>query len=280
MAKRHGNLPQLSATRVQGVRSYIAPTALSRWDPGIRAAASDDENTISILDPIGMDPWTGEGVTAKRIRNALRSIGGEDVTVVINSPGGDMFEGIAIYNLFREYDGKITMQVLGMAASAASFIAMAGDEVQVARSAFFMIHNAWALAIGNRHDFQKVADDFAKFDGAMAEIYALRTEQLQTDIAAMMDAETWLGGTEAIEEGFADNYLPSDQIQHDTQSEDAAALRADLALAQTGFSRSERRALIRELRNGKSSAADDDMLRAVSADLEPLQFDVPTLETF
>ncbi|MBN0106041.1 Clp protease ClpP, partial [Pseudomonas aeruginosa] len=92
-------------------------------------------------EPIGYDWWTGEGVTAKRIAGALRAIGGDvDVTVNINSPGGDVFEGLAIYNLLREHKGKVTVRVLGLAASAASFIAMAADEVKIARAGFLMIH--------------------------------------------------------------------------------------------------------------------------------------------
>ncbi|MCA2026147.1 ATP-dependent Clp protease proteolytic subunit [Enterobacter sp. K16B] len=123
------------------------PFALDRWDGGIKAAATDD-NSISVFDVIGQDYW-GEGVTAKRIAGALRAMNGADVTVNINSPGGDMFEGLAIYNLLREYEGRVTVKVLGIAASAASVIAMAGDEIQIGRGAFLMIHNCWVYAMGN-----------------------------------------------------------------------------------------------------------------------------------
>ncbi|EEF3733400.1 Clp protease ClpP [Salmonella enterica] len=123
------------------------PSALDRWNGGIKAAATDD-NSISVFDVIGQDYW-GEGVTAKRIAGALRAMNGADVTVNINSPGGDMFEGLAIYNLLREYQGKVTVKVLGIAASAASVIAMAGDDIQIGRGAFLMIHNCWVVAMGN-----------------------------------------------------------------------------------------------------------------------------------
>lgn len=103
----------------------------------------------------------GRGVTAKRISAALRAIGNNDVVVNINSPGGDMFEGLAIYNLLRSHSGKVTVNILGIAASAASIIAMAGDEVQMGRGAFLMIHNCWAVGVGNRHDFAKLANDLA-----------------------------------------------------------------------------------------------------------------------
>src|SRR6185436_2438068 len=135
------------------------PQALERWAPDLMAAAASEESTISVLDPIGVDPWTGEGVTAKRIAAALRSIGADkDVVVNINSPGGDLFEGMAIYNLLREHQGKVTVKVLGVAASAASIVAMAGDEIQIARAGFLMIHNTWVIAMGNRNDLREIAD--------------------------------------------------------------------------------------------------------------------------
>ena len=147
-------LPAAPAGRpCAGVTCEPLPSALDRWNGGLKAAASDD-NTISVFDVIGQDYW-GEGVTAKRIAGTLRSMNGADVTVNINSPGGDMFEGLAIYNLLREYQGKVTVKVLGLAASAASIIAMAGDDIQIGRGAFLMIHNCWVVAIGNRHDFAK-----------------------------------------------------------------------------------------------------------------------------
>src|SRR5688572_20457621 len=90
--------------RPQGLQWDIAPQALDRWTPNLAAAAASSENTISIFDPIGVDFWTGEGVTAKRVAGALRSIGADkDVVVLVNSPGGDLFEGLAIYSLLREH---------------------------------------------------------------------------------------------------------------------------------------------------------------------------------
>lgn len=133
------------------------PSALDRWDGGIKAATTDD-NSISVFDVIGQDYW-GEGVTAKRIAGALRAMNGADVTVNINSPGGDMFEGLAIYNLLREYEGRVTVKVLGIAASAVSVIAMAGDDIQIGRGAFLMIHNCWVYAMGSAVRLQSAGND-------------------------------------------------------------------------------------------------------------------------
>lgn len=190
----------------------IKPLALKRWNPGIRAA-SEDEHSISIYDAIGQDPWIGEGVTTKRIAAALRSVNGADVTVNINSPGGDMFEGLAIYNLLRDYSGKVTVKVLGLAASAASIIAMAGDDVRIARAGFLNIHNCWVVALGNRQDLLEVASRLEPFDQAMAEIYATRTGSKLSAMQQLMDADTWLNGSAAVEQGFADRLLAADAVR-------------------------------------------------------------------
>nr|WP_256372528.1 head maturation protease, ClpP-related [Citrobacter sp. wls829] len=123
---------------------------------------------------------------------------GADVTVNINSPGGDMFEGLAIYNLLRDYEGKVTVKVLGIAASAASIIAMAGDDIQIGRGAFLMIHNCWVYAMGNRHDFAELANSLGPFDSAMADIYAVRSGLDMETVQKLMDAESYIGGSDAI----------------------------------------------------------------------------------
>lgn len=231
----------------------LPSSAMDRWNGSIKAAKSDD-NSISVFDVIGAD-WYGDGVTASLIAAALRSIGGADVTVNINSPGGDMFEGLAIYNLLREYEGKVTVKVLGLAASAASIIAMAGDEVQIGRGAFLMIHNCWVYAMGNRHDLQQIAADMVPFDKAMNDIYGARTGLDAVTIDAMMDAETYIGGSDAVEKGFADRLLAADEIADGDDSPAAALRKLDAMLAKTDAPRSERRKLLKALTGGKPGAA-------------------------
>ncbi|MBN8956897.1 MAG: Clp protease ClpP, partial [Rhizobiales bacterium] len=158
------DLPRATFNVRSDVRSLPAPKALDRWRPSVQAKAADADNTISILDVIGEDFWTGEGVTVNRVTAALRSIGNRDVVVNINSPGGDFFEGLAIYNVLRDHPAKVTVKVLGIAASAASVIAMAGDEVLIARAGFMMIHNTWIIAMGDRNDLREVADWLEPFD--------------------------------------------------------------------------------------------------------------------
>jgi len=245
-------------------RWELSPQALERWNetlvPAAAAAAASGDNTISILDPIGQDYWTGEGVTTKRIAAALRMIGADkDVIVNINSPGGDLFEGLAIYNLLRDHGGKVTVRIIGIAASAASIIAMAGDEIQIARAGFLMIHKTWVVAIGNADELRDMATVLDPFDFSMADIYTARAA-LEAGVAmAMMKAETWIGGAAAIEQGFADALLPADQIASDPAKARTASHQLEMALLKAGCTRSERRALLQGFKDevGTPGAVDD-----------------------
>lgn len=248
------NLPKISALSMPKHLSSEAPeTIVARWKPEVRAAKSDN-NVITIYDQIG-EGFFSEGVTPKRVAAALRAIDSDEVVVSINSPGGDFFDGVAIYNLLREDERKVKVQVVGLAASAASVIAMAADELEIAASGFLMIHNAWAVSVGNRNDFEEAAQTLAAFDSAMADVYAARSGISRNEIAAMMDAETWLGGRDAIDRGFADALLSKDAISDDKEDPARAALRTtEMALAKAGYSRSERRSILGQLKGMPSAA--------------------------
>lgn len=253
------SLPSAAVGVRPGLHSKVTQRAFDHWNPDIRQASESEDNTISVLDVIGADPW-GEGVTAKRIAAALRYIGDKDVVVNINSPGGNYFEGLAIYNTLREHKGKVTVKVLGVAASAASVIAMAGDEIQIARAGFLMIHNAWVVASGDRHQLREVADFLEPFDAAAVDIYVARTGMDGADVAKMLDRETWIGGAEAVEKGFADTLLSSDEVASAPQNSldgkaRVAAHRVDDLLAQLNVPRSERRELLAALKGGMPGAA-------------------------
>ena len=260
MSKR--DLPAVDLTARPAMRSELSPQALDRWNPDVRSAIGDDDEadtTISVLDPIGAD-WFGEGVTAKRVAAALRQIGKRDVGVNVNSPGGSFFEGLAIYNLLREHPAKVTVKVLGIAASAASVIAMAGDEVQIARAGFFMIHNTWVVAAGDRHGLREVSDWLEPFDAAAVDVYAARTGLANAEIAKMLDRETWVSGKVAVEKGFADSLLSSDEIASSPSNSiearpTVAAHKIDTLLASAGVSRSQRRELLAAMKGGMPGAA-------------------------
>ncbi|AOM42981.1 head maturation protease, ClpP-related [Xenorhabdus hominickii] len=229
----------------------VRPLALDKWNSGIRAANAD--NTLSILDVIGESFWD-EGVTAKRLSGALRTMVNQDVIVNINSPGGDVFEGIAIYNLLRNHSGKVTVNVLGLAASAASIIAMAGDEINMGRGAFLMIHNAWTCCCGNKNDLIAVAEALKPFDDSLTDIYSTRTGIDKATIANMMDDETFINHTDALTQGFADGLLTADVIDDGNDSPQAAMRKLDALLAKSHVPRAERRRLINAL-NGSTPGA-------------------------
>lgn len=251
----------ISALQDKNITFEPPKAALAKWQPEIHAAESDDDSVINIYDIIG-ENWDGTGMTAKIVSSVLRKNKGKAITVNINSPGGSFFEGIAIYNLLKEHDGDVTVQVVGMAASAASIIAMAGDKILVAKSAFIMIHNAWAFAIGNKLDMQDMADTLAKFDAAMATVYADQTGKKEKDIAKTLDSgDTWMQGPEAVAEGYATALLEDDETAIDDESKayyNSPLKQVDLALARAGKTRTERREIIKDLTGKPGATIKDD----------------------
>lgn len=166
---------------------------------GFDVRAQDGATVIDLYDEIGFF-----GITAAEFRRKLDAVRTDEILVRINSPGGDVFDGIAIHNDLAAHPARVTTRVTGIAASAASEVAMAGDRIEMFESAFLMIHNAWALVIGDRNDLRGFADVLEQIDGALAAVYARRTGKTAKAISALMDAETWMAGPKAVEEGFAD----------------------------------------------------------------------------
>jgi ATP-dependent Clp endopeptidase proteolytic subunit ClpP len=185
---------RFSARTVQAFQAASLPVGLS-----IRAAAADTPAEILLYDEIGF-----YGITARDFVSALASAGAGPVRVRINSPGGDVFDGLAIYNALRAHPGGATAVVDGLAASAASFIALAGSRMEMAESSMLMIHDAWGVAIGNKNDMRTTADLLDKVDGQLAEIYAAKTGKPVAEIAAAMDAETWYTAQEAVTARYCD----------------------------------------------------------------------------
>lgn len=165
---------------------------------------------LTIYEDIGPDFW-GEGITAKSVKAQLDTFSG-DLDIRINSYGGDVFEGHAIYNLIKNYEGKKTVFIDGIAASAASIIAMAGDEVIMPINAMLMLHDPWTFAIGNSADMYKSGEVLDQIKKTIVAVYVDKTEIGEDEISAMMTEETWLDADQAAEKGFA------------VKSEDAAVL--------------------------------------------------------
>lgn len=262
ISARPGAMPLPSRKDICALTS--APV-FDRWSAeaaGVRAVAPGD-NVITMFDVIGEDFWTGGGVTAKKVSAQLRAIGDRPVEVHVNSPGGDMFEGIAIYNVLREHPQPVTVKVMGMAASAASILAMAGDTIEIGTASFLMIHNCWVVAVGNRHDMRETADFLEPFDAAMVEVYAARTKGDAKAIARWMDQETYMSGSTAIERGFADALLPADTITVDDNAKAADRQLNDLRvmelqLVAAGLTRTEARARINKIKGTPGAAPETD----------------------
>lgn len=166
----------------------------------IQNAASTDEATIYIYDVI--DSWYG--VNANDLVRELAGITASKIHVRINSPGGSVFDGMAIYNALKRHKAEIITHVDGWAASAASFIALAGDTVLMGEGSFIMIHNAWGVAIGDAEDMRRMAETLDTISDAIIGIYERQTENDRDQIIEWMDAETWFNADAAIEAGFAD----------------------------------------------------------------------------
>lgn len=171
-------------------------------------AAADKTPVLSIFDDIG-----AYGVSAKSFLNDLRTVTTDEVDVEINSPGGDFFAGLAIYNGLRASGKKITVKVLGLAASAASLVAMAGDTIEMAENSFFMVHKTLADLYANADDMRETAELLDKFDAGVVSIYAKRTGKSAEEITALLDAETWMTAQEAFDAGFATAVIPAFAIK-------------------------------------------------------------------
>lgn len=172
----------------------------------IEAAADGAEATIYLYDVIGYDFWSGGGVTAKQFAGDLKALGSKTLHLRVNSPGGDVFEGRAMVAALQAYAGKVVAHIDGLAASAASFLVMHADEIEMTDGSFMMIHNGWTLAMGDRHAMTDIAALLEKIDGSIADDYLTRTaaEIDREQVAQWMDAETWFTASEAIANGLAD----------------------------------------------------------------------------
>jgi ATP-dependent protease ClpP protease subunit len=162
---------------------------------------------ILLFDEIGQGMFGG--VTASDFAKQLSALGKvEDINVRINSPGGDVFDGLAIYNSLKAHPAPVNVRIDGLAASIASVIAMAGDTVEIAETALFMAHNPWSAVIGEANDLRKMADTLDLIKGQLQIAYA-RSGKTADELSAIMDAETWLTGAEAVSAGFCDSLCTS-----------------------------------------------------------------------
>lgn len=132
---------------------------------------------------------------------------GEEVEILINSPGGDVWSGSEIYTTIKSYTGKVTVKILGIAASAASVIAMAGDTIYISPTAQIMVHNPWMYTAGDQNDLRKDAEYLENWADSLSNAYQIKTGKSKEELRALMDEETWLTADKALELGFADEVM-------------------------------------------------------------------------
>ena len=169
----------------------------------------DDTRILTIDGVIAEESWFDDDVTPKLFREQLNA-GQGDIVIYINSPGGDCVAASQIYTMLMEYKGRVTVKIDGIAASAASVIAMAGTEVLMAPTSLLMVHNPLTVAIGDSEEMQKAIAMLDEVKESIITAYELKTGMSRAKLAHLMDAETWMNAQKAMELGFADGMLSRD----------------------------------------------------------------------
>lgn len=162
------------------------------------------KRTLVLDGTIAEESWLNDDISPKDFRRELEG-GSGDLDLWINSPGGDCIAAAQIYNMLREYSGKVTVKIDGIAASAASVVAMAGDEVQISPVGMLMIHNPWTIAAGDAGDFEQAINMLDSVKETIVNAYELKTGLSRAKLGRLMDDETWMAARKAIELGFADS---------------------------------------------------------------------------
>lgn len=187
---------------------------------------NDESRTLFLNGEISDETWYGDEVTPQMFKEELQD-GEGDITVWINSPGGDVFTAAQIYNMLMDYKGNVTVKIDGLAASAASVIAMAGTEVQMSPVAMMMIHNPATIAIGDSSEMKKAIDMLDEVKESIMNAYEIKTGLSRSRISHLMDAESWFNAKKAVELGFADKLLFS---KEETEAEEEKELEMEAVM--------------------------------------------------
>ena len=171
---------------------------------------NEGEKRILLLDgEISDETWWGDEVTPQMFRSELHAAEG-DIDLWINSPGGDCYAAAQIYNMLMEYKGNVNVKIDGIAASAASVVAMAGSTVEISPLGMLMIHNPMTVSIGDTHEMERTITFLSEIKESIINAYEIKTGLSRAKISRLMDAETWMNAKKAVELGFADSVLYAD----------------------------------------------------------------------
>ena len=179
---------------------------------------SEESRTLFLNGAIGEDTWLDDTVSPALFKADLES-GRGDITVWINSPGGDCFAAAEIYNMLLSYDGKVTVMIDGLAASAASVIAMAGDKVIMSPVSMIMIHNPATVAMGDHNDMAKAIDMLEEVKNSIINAYVTKTGLSRNKLSTLMENETWLDSNKAMELHFADEIMKRPEEDEDPEED-------------------------------------------------------------
>lgn len=180
---------------------------------------------IYVYGGIG-DRWDPDGVTAKQFVDELREAAGDEVSVHVNSGGGDVFDANTMAEALRSYQGRTVAVIEGIAASAASYFALTADEVRMSENALFMIHNPSTFAWGDAEEMRKAADSLEKVKATIVNQYVRKTGKDAAEVSDLMDAETWLTAEEALDGGFVDELAAPEPVAAMVTARDMAAYKA------------------------------------------------------
>jgi len=187
------------------VRAFAGlPTPAARGTFAFALQSSSTSIDLDIFEEVGEPSFFSSRVSAKSVRDQLKGSGAKPINVKINSRGGDVFDGLAIYELLKEHPAPVTVDIDGIAASIASIIAMAGNSIRIKSSATLMIHDPWGAMAGSAQEFRKMADLLDRSRNTLADIYATRSRQPRERVLQLMRDETHMNAIEAQRLGFAD----------------------------------------------------------------------------
>ena len=217
------------------------------------------ERTLFLCGEISDETWFGDEVSPVMFRDELMQ-GTGDITLWINSPGGDVFAAAQIYNMLMDYPGKVTVKIDGLAASAASVIAMAGTIVCMSPVAMMMIHNPITVAIGDTAEMQKAIAMLDEVKESIMNAYEIKSGQSRTKLSHLMDAESWFNARKAVELGFADTILFNENSRDDAEPE--ALLFSRAAVTNSLMTKLVPKAPVEPIRTGTPAAVLEKRLQA------------------
>lgn len=201
-----------------------------KWKNQTQAETTPSARTLFLNGTIAEESWFDDDVTPQLFKNELNS-GSGDITVWINSPGGDCVAAAQIYNMLMDYKGAVTVKIDGIAASAASVIAMAGTKVMMSPVSMLMIHNPITIAAGDKEEMVKAISMLDEVKESIMNAYEIKTGLSRAKLSHLMDAETWMNANKALELGFIDSILSREEIPEKNEQSEASVMYSEATVA-------------------------------------------------